>query len=1053
MDWTLLGLQPTKDKKAITAAYRARLTQVNPEDKPEEFKALRAAYEEALRLAAQTEETAARDESPVGLWMERVRALYSDYAARIRPENWKPLLADDVCTALDKRPQAEEALLRFFLEDYFVPQQVWQMLDSVFDWTGRRQELYEKYPREFVDYAVINGIRLPASLPYDLFTPGRNAADCDAYRRLYYRANQVAIDEMRPVLDQMAALSERHPYGEALELRLDLENGETEKARAGYRRLAETYPQDPVLTMGWAELCFRNSDWAETETLTRRVLTGQPGHARAKQLLAEALAARGCYDEAKDLFYELMRAAGGDQMKIHSLGERLKVWNEKLIQRREQTLTDHPEDDDNALELAWCYLQNDDPDAALRAALAADPNRADPYAYHNLHAKLRYSRGEYTIALEHLEKLEAVLRAMQPDGTEKTEKRLRHLPEILQLQGSCLSFLGRRQESLEKYEAALALAPDDPEILTNTSRVLYSEKNYARAVVLLKHLTELLPQGYHGFLLLAYNLYELRRDREAFDAVNRAQELQGGDLSVYVLKMRIMIRNGLWEQTHQTLDFLRQHGITNELPVAWCEAMLVELEEQDDEKALELYQNIAERLEIGDETLPWASQVYYRITVLTGNKLDARKAGDRQEMLDLLEKGLACDPDDPDCLDYKAWLLKRDGRKDEALELYRRLEAMPGHSLEVERALAELYYDDLEHNAAQALHYYDLLLERDEQADLHFYAGTCRRWMGDYAGAEKNFLREQELAPDDVDGFNGLAYVYEAQFRYEEALAQMEKAVELVRDRDRDYAWVYSHMAQVLRRLERPQQALAAVDTAILRYGYKTGYRMRFEICCQFGLWDKAKEMLAEWRKAKADPSGAAAAAVRLELYRGQTLKARMALAAGKGKLSQRDAEDLDLTLAELEGDWDRRAEIWKRRLEKNSDKTHALMNLAETCLWAGDAAASRDYAQQALTLLDAQLEKNLTNAALYASRRAMALALLGREQEARAALAAVRRMPLCASCDYGTCKDADEFEASMEEVFGNYERAMALHSTHKEHWPDELDFAAGVNRMKKKGL
>ena len=73
MDWTVLGIAPTKDKKTITAAYRARLVQVNPEDKPEEFKQLRAAYEQALEYAAKEEQPAERDESPVGLWMEKIR--------------------------------------------------------------------------------------------------------------------------------------------------------------------------------------------------------------------------------------------------------------------------------------------------------------------------------------------------------------------------------------------------------------------------------------------------------------------------------------------------------------------------------------------------------------------------------------------------------------------------------------------------------------------------------------------------------------------------------------------------------------------------------------------------------------------------------------------------------------------------------------------------------------------------------------------------------------------------------------------------------------------
>ena len=34
MDWFLLGIEPTKDKAAITAAYRQTLRQTNPEDKP-----------------------------------------------------------------------------------------------------------------------------------------------------------------------------------------------------------------------------------------------------------------------------------------------------------------------------------------------------------------------------------------------------------------------------------------------------------------------------------------------------------------------------------------------------------------------------------------------------------------------------------------------------------------------------------------------------------------------------------------------------------------------------------------------------------------------------------------------------------------------------------------------------------------------------------------------------------------------------------------------------------------------------------------------------------
>jgi len=190
MDWTLLAIAPTTDKKTITAAYRARLAHVNPEEKPEEFKALRAAYEEALRLADETEAPAVRDESPVGRWLEAVQALYWNYAARIDPEQWRSLLADSVCTALDTRPAAEEALLRFFMENYFLPRPVWVLLEETFHFSERAEELYEAYPREFIDHVILSGPRAEPLLSCELFIPGISGEDCDAYRRLYIQATQ-----------------------------------------------------------------------------------------------------------------------------------------------------------------------------------------------------------------------------------------------------------------------------------------------------------------------------------------------------------------------------------------------------------------------------------------------------------------------------------------------------------------------------------------------------------------------------------------------------------------------------------------------------------------------------------------------------------------------------------------------------------------------------------------------------------------------------------------------------------------------------------------------
>lgn len=64
--WLVLETEPTKEEEQIKQAYRKKLARTNPEDDPEGFKRLREAYEQALRLAAQTQEP--EEELPEGRW-------------------------------------------------------------------------------------------------------------------------------------------------------------------------------------------------------------------------------------------------------------------------------------------------------------------------------------------------------------------------------------------------------------------------------------------------------------------------------------------------------------------------------------------------------------------------------------------------------------------------------------------------------------------------------------------------------------------------------------------------------------------------------------------------------------------------------------------------------------------------------------------------------------------------------------------------------------------------------------------------------------------------
>ena len=1051
MDWFVLGIEPTKDKKAITAAYRQKLRQTNPEDKPEEFKALRLAYEEAIAFADKEESEPIRDESPVGVWMEAISSLYEDYASRINPDCWKQLMDSDVCIGLDTRPAAEEALMKFLMEHYCLPKNVWKVLDETFEFSQRPEELYEAWPRDFIDHAVLAGIRLEPSLDYDLFIPGISGTDCDAYRRLYFQANQTPLEELGTILEQMDALSERHPYGEALRYRFYMETGREQEGKNGFGRLAAEYPDNSILVTAWAQICLDDGNVEEAERLVSHIVKLEPKHISAKVIYAKCLAEQKRFHEAKDCAYEIMHSSSDNPILIEQMSNLMKSWNEQLIQEREGRYAENPEDTDNVIELAWCYAQNDRVDEAFALAHKIDPNCEDAFAYHNLMAKLYHNTGKFAEALEHLQLVVDVIRSMKDDGTIETRKRMARLPEMLQIHGSCLMQLGRTDEAKKKFQEALVVAPEDTEALSLMGRILYASGDYAYAVEIFQRLCQLSPGAWFAELLLAMCLYHLRRDREAFDAVDRAIAMQGNDLSLYILKMQILIRNKIFEDVHQILNFLKENGAPDDIATDFIRAELTELEKKDHKTALKQYRALQKRVEAGED-LMWSAELYYHLAVLTGNQLDVSQEGNRKNVLEIVDKGLSYNEQDTDLLSYKAWVLKRGGLQEEAIEMYRKLLQKNPDSVVAMRGIADLYHEDLNRNAAEALFYYEKLLEIQKTAELYFYAAACKRYLGDLEGARLYFLKELEMDPEDLDGYDGLAYIADAQGNYDLSLELMDQALAILVEYGQPYDRIVEHKAKVLRRQGRYEEALNFAAEAADRYQYGGALQMQFDICCQFGLWDRAHRVLDQWKRVNRNDPDLMAASGRLNLLQGKLFKAALAMGPAKHKLPFEQVQDFRLQLADLECNHDRQVQIWSRRVNQNPADDHALINLAHAYWHIGKMDAAKGAARKALALLDAILSQNLTDETIHRTRRCLALAILGRAEEAKAELARCRKLPLCDFCEYGSCKDADIYEAHIEEILGNTDAAKKLYTAGKTNWPDDLDFASGEIRLKKKG-
>lgn len=1051
MDWFILGIEPTKDKKAITAAYRQKLRVTNPEDDPEAFKALRSAYEEAMSLADKEEPEPSRDESPVGLWMEDIARTYDNLASRINPDCWKQLMSCAVCIGLDTRPLAEEALLKFLMKCYHLPKSVWKVLDETFEFSIRAEELYEIWPRDFIDNAVLSGINLDPVLDYVYFTPGISGKDCDAYIRLYFQSNQMPLDQIGPILDQMDALSERHPLGEALRYRFYIETGREQEGKDGFRQLALAYPDISLLRVSWAEFCLEDGSIEEAQRIASHVLEINPQYLAAKVIYAKCLASREQFHEAKEYAYDILSDASDDPGVTEQMAQLLKQWNEQLIQRRNARLEEAPEDIDNMIELAWCYIQTERIDDAAAIARKIDPNYEDAFAYHNLQGKLNYNMKDYAQGLYHLEIVEQILRDMPDDGNSKSHKRKARLPEMLQLQGSCLIQLGRTEEAKSKLHEAMTLAPEDKEVLMIMGKIMYNSGEYLEAIDVFQQLLRLSAHAWVAELLMALCLYRLRRDQEAFHAVNRALSVQSYDLSLYILKMQILVRNEIFEEVHQILNFLQESGAPQDISCDFIRAELTELEQKDIDSAMKQYRVLCRRVEAGEQLL-YSGELYYHLAVLTGNQLDVSQEEDRNTVLQIVDKGLAADDKNSDLLYYKAWVLRKGGLKEDAIEIYQSILRYNPKAVGALRGIADLYYEDLNHNAAQALTYYEKLLDLQKTADIYFYAATCKRRLGELEDARIYYLKELEMDPDDIDGYRGLAFIAEAHGDHEKSLELLNQALVVMEECNSHYDWLIRHKVKMLRRLGRYEDALSYVAEAVERYQLEDALQLRFDICCQFGQWDRAKQVLDQWKRENRNDPNLMTAAAKLHMLQGKLFKASFAMGQVKHKLPARQIEDFRLQLNELECNHERRIQILSHRVEQNPADDHMVLNLAHALCHAGKTDAAQGAAIKALKLLDEKLSHDPKNEALYRSRRCLALAILGRSEEAKAELEKTRKLPLCDFCEYGSCKDADIYEAFIEEILGNNEQAVKLYTAGRTNWPDELDFAAGEARMKKKG-
>lgn len=271
--WAILGIEATDNISIIKKAYAQELKKNHPEDNPTGFQNLKEAYDFAITYAkfmqkrAQSSitnlderdslEYSIRDNTELyennfsaielttnqnnynpedifdsneildfpemapplnwntenTIFMEQLDHIYSDYFERINLENWTSLLNHDALWNIENRPNLELRILRYLSSHYYLPQEVWILLDTTFNLIERKEELEAEYGIPFVNH-YMKILKRSFQLNY-LFIPREKEFDYDKYLELKEIINdRILIKDSRDAeiyLNKAKKLSQTDP--------------------------------------------------------------------------------------------------------------------------------------------------------------------------------------------------------------------------------------------------------------------------------------------------------------------------------------------------------------------------------------------------------------------------------------------------------------------------------------------------------------------------------------------------------------------------------------------------------------------------------------------------------------------------------------------------------------------------------------------------------------------------------------------------------------------------------------------------------------------------
>ncbi len=794
----ILEIEETRDEKLIKNAYRTKLARTNPEDDPEGFKKLREAYEEALKFINMKEDTESVEEenTPIKAWIAEIDQVYSKKSTRIDKACWMELFEREICKDFETANETREAFLVFLMDKFRLPVDIWKLIEDTFELVSAKQELYEKFPPNFIDF-VTDTAENKSWIDYSLFE-GNDEGDLDLFISDYLDLRHIIdyreYDKYDEIVARLEAMDVWHPYLDVEKLRFNLFSEKLEIALVIADKLKLRNDSDLYIKYYIALTHLDNFRIEEAYKEAKEILEVNPNHFGAKYILATSLCEKGDYEDSKAIYMELLELDSHNESIIAGFQ---KV-NEKIKSKYEKALNDNPNDKEARLELGWCLLQDNLCQECIDLVEGMELDQENSYNYYNLIGRAYVYVENYEKAYGYIKSwLEEIMKT-EDDGTEKAKKRIKRRSMAYYLLSKChYNFSKNKENPTEEIELCIDYLDKAIEVEENERELLRYMMEKADAYTKIEEYTKCVDvcdqiivksEGFYPAYVFRQEAYfNLRMAQEVIDDFYRAIDIYQGDAKPYILAMKTFIGYNQYKDAEGILNRAKEAQIeSNEL--RYNELVLKGYTADGDDALKSLAEELKEFYEaVTDEPgdIKDSAEVLHQLALCYYHMRDYELA------LKTVKNKMDLSFTSGSWVLYADCLESLEEYEDAAQEYKKLTEEYPDYVYGYFQ-LGSCYMQlDEEDDALEA---FEKVVELDEEHRFvhneikDIYKNRYRRSnnIEDYNIAVKHALRQIELAPD-VYYYNELGLLYLAGYELEKAV---EAFTEALKQKEDD---MYSH--------------------------------------------------------------------------------------------------------------------------------------------------------------------------------------------------------------------------------------------------------------------